>query len=128
MAREFTRAERLAEAIQRELAECLRTEVDDARLRRLLVSGVEVSRDLAHARVFVVPATPGDGDVAPEPRTLIGGIERAGGFLRRRLAARLRVRAVPELRFELDRTFEEADRIERLLAAARRAECAGSSS
>lgn len=119
MAREFTRTDRLAEQIQRELASMLLTETDDPRLHGLLVSGVEVSRDLAHARVFVTIGRAADGS-SDEDSAVLAAIERASGFLRHGLASRLRIRAVPALHFELDKTLDEVDRIEVLLAEARK--------
>ena len=119
MAREFTRTDRLAEQVQRELARMLLTETDDPRLHGLLVSGVKVSRDLAHAKVFVTVGRAADGS-SDDDDAVLGAIARASGFLRRGLAARLRIRAVPALHFELDKTLDEVDRIEGLLAEARR--------
>ena len=122
MPREFSRTERLGEQIQRELAGVLHTEVGDPRVQRVVVSGVEVSRDLAHARVYVTRTKPVAGE-AESPRddaSVLEGLQRASGFLRRRLASRLRIRAVPALHFTLDKTLDQAERIESLLADARR--------
>lgn len=116
MAREFRRTDRLAERIQRELAELLLKGINDPRLDGVMVSDVEVSRDLAHARVFLtLPG--GEGGQAQGP--VLKALERAAGFFRRRLATSLTIRAVPALRCEIDRTLDEAQRIERLLADAR---------
>ncbi|MGK0169681.1 MAG: ribosome-binding factor A [Gammaproteobacteria bacterium] len=121
MAREFNRSDRLAEQIQRELGGVLLTEVSDPTLKRMLVSGVEVSRDLAYAKVFVtlmqsmIDGEPTLTSVESE-RESVEGLRRASGFLRRTLASKLRIRAVPELRFEIDKTLDEAARIDRLLS------------
>ena len=53
MAREYSRAARLADQIQRDLAELIRLEVKDPRVGLVTVTAVEVSPDLSHARVFV---------------------------------------------------------------------------
>lgn len=53
MPREFSRNRRVADQIQREIAEILRRDVSDPRLARATISGVEVSRDMAHAKVYV---------------------------------------------------------------------------
>ena len=116
MGREFRRTDRLAESIRRELAELLLKGVNDPRLDGVMVSDVEVSRDLAYARVYL---TLPSGRERPEDATILKAFERATGFFRRRLAASLTIRAVPELRFEIDRTLDEASRIEGLLAASR---------
>jgi ribosome-binding factor A len=121
MAREFSRSDRLAEQIQRELGGVLLTEVSDPTLKRMLISGVEVSRDLAYAKVFVtLMQSMIDGEPTPtsveSERDSMDGLRRASGFLRRTLASKLRIRAVPELRFEIDKTLDEAARIDRLLS------------
>ena len=114
MPREFNRTARLGEQIQRELANLLLTEVNDPRLAGVVVSAVEVSRDLSHARVYLtLPLrAEGAGDEAP-----LAALAKASGYLRRQLASRLHIRAVPQLQFEEDRTLDEADRIERLLGS-----------
>ena len=112
MPREFDRATRLGRQIRRDLAGLLLRETDDPRLAAVTVADVEVARDLASARVHVQLA-PGED----QEETLLA-LRRAARYLRTRLATRLRVRKVPELRFEHDRSPETASRIERLLAGA----------
>lgn len=111
MPREFDRATRLGRQIRRDLAELLQWEANDPRLAGVTVADVEVARDLALARVHV-QLPPGEGREAEEA---LQALRRAGSYLRTRLADRLRVRSVPELRFEHDRSPETAARIERLL-------------
>ena len=110
MPREFDRAARLGRQIRRDLAALLQRETDDPRLSSVTVADVEVARDLACARVHVQLA-PGE-----DQEETLQALRRAARYLRTRLAARLRVRNVPELRFEHDRSPETAQRIERLLA------------
>ena len=62
MPREFSRSLRVAEQLQRELAVLIRDEVKDPRLGMVSISGVEVSRDMAHAKIFV--SVLGEGQVA----------------------------------------------------------------
>ena len=109
MPREFDRAARLGRQIRRDLAELLQREAGDPRLAAVTVADVDVARDLASARVYV-QLPPGE-DHAETLRTL----RRAARFLRSRLAERIRVRGVPTLRFEHDRSPEIATRIEELL-------------
>jgi ribosome-binding factor A len=52
MAKDYTRTDRIAEQIQRELAELVRLEVKDPRVRMVTLTGVEVARDYSHAKVF----------------------------------------------------------------------------
>ena len=110
MPREFARADRIGRQIRRDLAGLLQQETDDPRFASVTVSEVEVARDLACARVHVQMA-PGD-----DHEETLHALRRAGRYLRRRLAGRLRVRNVPELRFEHDRSPDTGSRIERLLS------------
>ena len=116
MAREFRRTDRLAQSILRELSQLLLREVDDPRLGGVLVSEVEVSRDFTHARVYLTVSLADDGD---RGEGVLQAMTRAGGFLRTRLASCLRIKAVPELRFEIDHTLDAADHMESLLSSIR---------
>lgn len=114
MPQESNRPRRVGDQIRRELAELLAREVADPRLSGVVINDVEVSRDLANARIYFVTPT---GSV---PEQVVDGLRAATGFLRRALAGRLRLRIVPQLRFERDTTMDSAERIEQLLAAAAR--------
>lgn len=104
------RAERLNEQVKRETAEILRLKVRDPRVEGVRVLGAEVTADLWLARVYVrLP------DGRDERREAHAGLAAAAPFIRRELGQALRLRRVPELRFEEDRTAEAAERIEALL-------------
>ena len=103
------RVERLNEQLRREISDILRRDVRDPRIGTPTVTRVEVTPDLWMARVFVRAA----GDVAQQAEAL-EGLDGAAAFIRRELRG-LRVRRVPELRFEIDSTLEHATRIEQLL-------------
>jgi len=107
---EFSRTRRVGEQIQRELAELLQREVKDPRVAGVTVTAVEVSRDLAHAKVYVSRMT-GETDW----QETLAGLGRAAGFLRRELGRRLTMRSVPELRFLRDRSIEEGARLSELI-------------
>jgi len=104
------RLERVNHLLQEELASLLRSELKDPRVASVTITGVRATSDLAHATVYV--RTLGDLDPVEEA---IRGLESAEGFIRRRLGRELRLRRIPELRFEADRTLEHARRIESLL-------------
>jgi len=76
---------------------------------RLTVTEVRPSPDLRHARVYVVPL--GGGDM---PK-ILEGLKRVKPFLRREVASRVQFRFIPDLIFSADTTFDEAERISRLL-------------
>lgn len=116
MARSYDRTERVNRLLREELAELIRREVKDPRVGIVTITGVETSRELDSARVFVHLI----GDETRRAEAL-EGLQHAAGYLRTRLARSLRLRKVPELRFELDSTLERATRIERLLSEIRTA-------
>lgn len=103
--------EKIREAIKRKLGEILEFEARDPRLEWVTVMDVRLSRDLRYATVLV--STLGGG-VSEEEAVAV--LTQHKGFLRSELAKRLRLRRVPELRFEPDLTVRRARRIEQLLA------------
>ncbi|MFN2398804.1 MAG: 30S ribosome-binding factor RbfA [Gemmatimonadaceae bacterium] len=109
------RADRVAEAIREEVATWLTEGAGDPRIVGLVtVTGVDVTQDLRHARVFISVM---GSEV--EQATTFEAIAGLTGFMRSRLAKRLRLRFAPELEFRKDATVEQAGRIERLLAEIR---------
>lgn len=104
------RMARLNEQLKREITVLVRDEVRDPRVGVTTVTAVEASTDLSVARVYVSIM----GDEAAKEAGL-EGLRAAAPFIRTELGRRLRVRQVPELRFELDRSLEYAMKIERLL-------------
>ena len=77
------------------------------------VCGVEVSRDLAHARVYI-SVLGGEEDVSET----INVLNKAAGFLRHQLGQRMRLRVIPQLRFLYDESLAEGARMDALIAAA----------
>ena len=104
------RGARIADQIQRELAELIRLEVRDPRVGMVTLTGVELSRDQSHAKVFFT--TLGTGSAAQDAAQ---GLQRAAGFLRSELAHRLTTRKVPELHFHYDESVERGVRLSRLI-------------
>ena len=94
-----TRIERVGDLLQRTLAELIMREVKDPRVKMVSISAVEVSRDLAHAKVFI--SVIGDEEKA---KAALKGLENAKGFLRVKVAQRCELRIVPELHFEHDKS------------------------
>lgn len=111
------RTERLNRLFQEELARLIRVELKDPRVQTATITAVETTSDLAHATVYV--RTLGDRLDVGEA---IEGLESASGYIRRELGQELRLRRIPELHFEVDRTLERAQRIEELLEMARESE------
>ena len=112
MANDGRRPDRVAEAIREEVATFLGEGVKDPRVTGLVtVTGVEVSRDLRRAKIFVsIMGTDA------ERKATVEGLASVAGHLRGRLGRALRLRVAPELDFVLDASIERAARIDTLLA------------
>lgn len=102
--------ERMAEKIRTILSELLLREVSDPRLHSVTITEVRLDAELNYASIYVNAL--GDEDRQQEVMT---GLERAKGFLRRELGARVRLRTTPELHFYWDTTLEYGERMNQLL-------------
>ncbi|MDO3383403.1 30S ribosome-binding factor RbfA [Gilvimarinus algae] len=111
MPREFFRADRVGDAIQRYLANMIQQEIRDPRVGLVNINSVTVSRDMAYAKVYI---------------TLVGGTETSGresaevlnnasGFLRTLLAKELNMRTVPRLQFYYDHTSVRGQELSSLI-------------
>jgi ribosome-binding factor A len=87
-------------------------ESNDPRLKGISITDVNVDRELAYAEVFVCSI---EGSIRSQE--VLNSLEHAQGFLRSELAHRLDLRVFPKLRFHWDPTFENADKIERLISS-----------
>ena len=101
MPREFTRSDRVADAIQRLLATLIPQEVRDPRVGMVNINDVTVSRDMAYAKVYVTFVGNDDSDTAKES---VKALNKAAGFLRSLLAKEMSMRSVPRLQFIYDKT------------------------
>jgi ribosome-binding factor A len=110
------RTDRVGALLKAALSELLLRGVKDPRVGMVTVTGVDLSPDLKHARVFVSTL----GDEAARERTL-AGLASARAYLQAHAGKRLGLRFTPELRFEVDPSFEAADKVERLLREVHRA-------
>jgi ribosome-binding factor A len=108
MAKDYTRTDRIAEQIQRELAELVRLEVKDPRVRMVTLTGVEVARDYSHAKVFFTTL---DGS----QKAVQEGLERASGYLRSQVAHRMKLRITPQLHFVFDASVERGAHLSQLI-------------
>jgi len=116
MPKEFSRTLRVGEQIQRELAQLIQLEIKDPRVGMVTVADVEVTTDLAHAKVYVSVlddlVVTSDGSQA---KAAIKALNHASGFLRRELSRRLSLRNTPALFFIHDQTTEKANHLATLL-------------
>jgi ribosome-binding factor A len=102
----------LNEQLKREISAILRSEVRDPRIGMPTVTEADVTKDLWLARVYV---RPGPTETERDVDEMLEGLAAAAPFVRRALGRVLGIRRVPELRFLLDRTLEDALRVERIL-------------
>lgn len=110
MPRDHSRTLRIADQIQRELAELIRTDVKDPRIGMLTLTGVEVSQDYAHAKVYYTMLG-GENDHFLAQN----GLEHASGFLRGHLLHRLKLRVIPQLHFIYDESIERGVHLSNLI-------------
>jgi len=112
MAHDTRRPDRVAEAIREEVATFLAEGVKDPRVVGLVtVTGVDITRDLRHAKVYVSIL----GSESERAATL-DGLGSVASHLRSRIGRALRLRLAPEIAFKLDQSVAHAARIETLLA------------
>ena len=131
-----SRAQRVGDQIQKELASLIQLEVSDPRIGMVSITGVEVSRDLSHAKVYVTVMNTLSEDANVNHLTLSspGGLDRieveenikalskASGFLRTMLSKRLRTRSIPKLEFYYDNSIERGQQLSGLIDNALKAD------
>ncbi|MCW8926724.1 MAG: 30S ribosome-binding factor RbfA, partial [Xanthomonadales bacterium] len=115
----FNRSERVAGQLRRDLARLIQQEIKDPNVGFVSLSDVEVTRDLAHAKVFITVFDP------EKAADSLQALRRAATFLRRRLGQELRLRHVPELHFLHDDSVEQGSYIDQLIEKALSADKGG---
>jgi ribosome-binding factor A len=113
MPREIPRARRVAEQVQRTLAEMLRRDVRDPRLKPVTITYVKMSPDLSHAWVHFELLT---GDAHDPLQQEI--LDEAAGYLRGPLGRSLRLRIAPHIHFQPDEELERGHRLDDLITRA----------
>lgn len=105
------RLNRVAEQIKKELGIVIQREMKDPRIGFITVTGVEVSNDLSQAKVYI--SVLGQEE---QKRESLKALEKAQGFLRSEIGARIQMRHVPELLFKLDHSIEYGNKIESIIS------------
>ena len=119
----FSRSDRVAEQIRRELAELIRLELKDPRVRLVTITGVEVTSDYAHARVYYTSL------LSPDQRQALDrGLKRSAGFLRREIGRRVKIHHNPELHFVFDESVERGSHLSQLIDQAVASDVSGNES
>ena len=110
MPKDYSRALRIADQIQRDLADLIRNELKDKRVGMITLTGVEVSQDYGHAKVYYTTLGSAEENFLTEK-----GLKHAAVFLRSQLSQRLRLRVVPLLHFIYDRSIEHGIHLSQLI-------------
>lgn len=115
MAKEYSRTQRIADQMQRELALLIQREVRDPRVGMITVTATEVSRDLAHAKVFITLM----GEATDEDIALnLVALKDAAGFLRVQLGRTMKLRSIPQLHFHYDESVRRGVHLSSLIERA----------
>ena len=119
MGKEFERTQRVSHFLHEEVARLLQSTVRDPRVQKVNLTGVEVSRDLSHAKVFFTLMN----DVSSEERAAVTAVlSKVSGFLRSELAKASAMRTVPRLSFRFDESVGRGRDMESLLRDVRHAD------
>ncbi len=112
MPREFNRGTRVADLIQREVAQIIQRELEDPRVDLITINEVKVTRDLAYADIYftVLPE-----ENAENSQQVLNG---ASSFLRKQLSKALTIRTTPRLRFHYDQSVDRGARLSKVIDAA----------
>ena len=111
MAREFSRTHRVADFLRKELALVLQFTVRDPRLTFVSITHIDVSKDLAHAKVYVTLMETEKN----HENDVINALNKASGYLRTQLAKRSTMRTTPSLRFIYDQSVYQGSYMSALI-------------
>lgn len=112
MPREFSRSDRMAEQLRRELAEIIQDEIKDPRVGFLSFTEVRMSRDLSHAVIYCSVLN------SEQLEESIEILNSAAGFIRKSIGRRIRARIVPTLRFVADESIMRGAAMDELISEA----------
>ena len=112
MPREFSRSDRVADAIQRELASLIQLEMRDPRIGMVNINSVDVSRDLAYAKVYVTFVDRPEQSLIDRRLTILN---RASGYLRNLLGKTIQLRVTPDLQFHFDHSVDRGLHLSELI-------------
>jgi ribosome-binding factor A len=120
MARDFKRTDRIADQIQKDLAQLIQFEIKDPRMGMVTISHVKVAKDLGYADVYITVLPLGDQDEAESIAASLEALRSAAGFLRHELSKEIKLRVMPQLRFHFDESVERGRHLHSLIEKASR--------
>ncbi|PLW83901.1 30S ribosome-binding factor RbfA [Kineobactrum sediminis] len=115
MAKEYSRTQRVADYLQRELAQLIQRELRDPRIGMVSITSVDVSRDMGYAKVYFTRL---GSDSAEEAKETAEVLNKAAGFLRSQVSRDSSMRSVPQLRFYFDASVDRGRELEDLIRRA----------
>lgn len=104
------RAERVGEQMKQEIMDIVNNKVKDPRVGFLTITDVELTNDLSHAKVNLTVLGSNK-----EIDNTFKALEKAKGFIKSELGSRMRLRIIPDLTFEYDKSIEYGNKIERMI-------------
>lgn len=113
MAKAFNRSSRVGHELQKEIAIILQREIKDPRLGMVTVSGVDISRDLSYAKVFVTFLNDDDPQVIEQGLTVLND---AKGYIRTLIGKAMRLRIIPEIKFFYDESLVKGMQMSNLVS------------
>lgn len=127
MAKEYSRTRRVADQIQRHMAELIQMELGDPRVGMVTITGVDVTHEFERARVYFTVLGNSLGEKVDPDKPAVKNeqaeitakvLNKAAGYLRSALARRLKLRTTPQLIFIYDSSMEQGNRLSDLIKSA----------
>ncbi|MFE8070733.1 30S ribosome-binding factor RbfA [Marinobacteraceae bacterium S3BR75-40.1] len=116
MPRDYSRTDRIADQMQKELAWLIQREVKDPRVGMVTISDVRVSKDLGYADVYITLLTAEEvTEDSPEVQRTLKALQGAAGFLRGAIGKAMKLRVIPQLRFHFDKLAGESRHLDALI-------------
>jgi ribosome-binding factor A len=110
MPRDFSRASRVSEVIQREVANIVQKDMNDPRAAAVTITHTKMTRDMSSARIYFIMQ--GDKKTIKETEKVLN---KAAGFIRHELTSRIELRYIPKLHFAYDQSIERGLRVGKLI-------------
>lgn len=118
MPKDYSRTRRVAEQLQREMAQLVQQEIKDPRLGLVTISAVKLSKDMSHANIFFTVLENDDSDEKHSIDETLKILDGASGFLRHELAKRMQLRIVPHIHFKYDESIAYGNDLSALISKA----------
>jgi len=116
MPKEFSRIDRIADQIQRELAQMIQRDIKDPRVGMVTVNAVKVSKDMGYADIYVsLLNTEELTSESERVRESLAVLNKAAGFLRGQIGRAMKLRMVPHLRFHFDKLLGQSRHMDALI-------------